>query len=653
MAFQKVTLTDFTSGEISEKFWGRWDLALFAKGCQSIDNWVPFTQGGMTTRPALKHIGSTLGDGFARYIPFIVSATDCFEVEFTALAIRVWKGDVLQIIAPTNPIVTPYTAAQIPYIQFQKVSNQLFLVHRSHPIYVLTWDGLNSFDFSPLTITAATGVSAWAASTAYAVDDVRYNGTPRKVYKCITAGISAATGGPLTDADDITDGTAHWTWEYTKPFSQSGDYPGAIAYFLQRMWFFGSDNEPDVVWASLPYDFGCFDYFNIYNYTGVQLKAASAWANPEIPETETLTYSQTVVGDGSAMVFGLSSEQDESIMWAVAADALIIGTATSEWVIPPDVTALNIQAKIRSRIGSAQAQAMFVGENPMFLQGTADKAFLREYAYLSQTSELDSPDLTYLADHILEEGVDQMDFAQMPQPMWYGVSDGSLMVLLYSKQYAVKAWFRITTGGSGIIESVCVTPGTTDDQVYLSVNRQGKRYFERLENLWDTTKVPLDSYVYVASAVASTTGLERFNTQTVMIYNETHGTYRTAVVAGGAVDTTVDLGDKVWVGLPIICKAQTMKLQTGSSTGGTGQTAIKKIVAVNARVMKSRAFKAGTELTHLQDARRVDDVPWASAYTGDVRIPLEGNWERDGTIWLYQGLPYKTTVLALVAEADV
>lgn len=58
---------------------------------------------------------------------------------------------------------------------------------------------------APATIAAAT---AWAGSTLYAAGDRRKNGA--NVYLCITAGISAASGGPLTTAADITDGAAHW-----------------------------------------------------------------------------------------------------------------------------------------------------------------------------------------------------------------------------------------------------------------------------------------------------------------------------------------------------------------------------------------------------------------------------------------------------------
>ena len=52
--------------------------------------------------------------------------------------------------------------------------------------------------------------TAWLATTAYTVGQVRKNGG--NVYRCITAGTSAASGGPTTTAADITDGTAHWSY---------------------------------------------------------------------------------------------------------------------------------------------------------------------------------------------------------------------------------------------------------------------------------------------------------------------------------------------------------------------------------------------------------------------------------------------------------
>lgn len=660
MAFQRVALTDFTAGELSYKFYGRFDLEVYARGCQHIENWVPFSQGGLTTRPGTQCLGGTLGNAKGRLIPFSVSDTDCFLIELTPLAMRIWRDDaVLSLpnppIAPVDPIVTPYTAAEIPFIQVQKVANEMYFVQRGHPIMVLTWEGLRTFSFTAMTITCGTDIDAWEAGVSYAKNDMVTNGTPKKVYKCIVDGTSGLTG-PLTEGDLIVDGTAFWTWEYTQPFSQEGDYPGCITYFLGRMWYAGSDNMPDAAWASMPGDYGCFDYFEMMSYTGTQLVDSALWQYAEVPETEVVTYKNAVIGDGNAILLQLASEQDESIMSMCASDALIINTATSEWVIPPDVTALNVTARIRSRLGSAQMQAMVIGENPMFIQGTRLKGYLREYAYLSSDASLESPDLTYMAEHMLVDGVEQMDFQQVPQPVVYFVSGGDLMCLLYSKQYKTLAWYRFTTGEGGQIESVAVLPGDEDDDVYLIVNRPGGRWVEKVGNLW-WSGPQLDSYYHIDSAVATTTGLERFDGDTVVVYDEDTETRRNAAVAGGTLDTTAEVGHAVWIGLQISAYFVTLPLQTGSSTGGTGQTGIKRIGNVIARVIASWPFKAGTDPNHLNPARRLDDKPWLDEpggdYSGDVRLVMEGDWERYGMIEVKTTSIFPTTILALVAEADV
>jgi hypothetical protein len=51
----------------------------------------------------------------------------------------------------------------------------------------------------------------WTLSHAYEIGDRVTNDT-LKTYQCITAGISAAVGGPTGTTSDITDGTVHWTY---------------------------------------------------------------------------------------------------------------------------------------------------------------------------------------------------------------------------------------------------------------------------------------------------------------------------------------------------------------------------------------------------------------------------------------------------------
>ncbi len=79
-----------------------------------------------------------------------------------------------------------------------------------------------SYSLPPETGTTTTGaLAAWAASTAYVIDatssgiNTVVNGG--NIYQCITAGTSAASGGPTGTGTNITDGTAHWTFVTTSP----------------------------------------------------------------------------------------------------------------------------------------------------------------------------------------------------------------------------------------------------------------------------------------------------------------------------------------------------------------------------------------------------------------------------------------------------
>lgn len=652
MALQKPVLTDFTAGELSPKFAGRFDLELHNKGSQVLENWVPFTQGGVRTRPGTLYLGVTKSGVAARFISFVVNESNAFSLEFTNNLIRIWKDGVL-VGAPTE-VVTTYTTAELFQIQYQKVRNVLYMVHWNHPIAIFTWTGTTNFNIANLTISFADGVSAWQATTSYGLDDIVYNGSPQKLYLCITAGTSAGSGGPTTEADDITDNTVHWYWLATKPFSQASDYPTSIAHFQGRMYYAGSVNYPQTVWASEPFWYGDFNYFNMISYTTKQLKDESLWANPLVPETEDISYTRSVYGEGAAFFFEIASDEDDDIYWLVGADALIIGTCSSEWVMPANVNALNIQVKKRSALGSAFLQAIMFQDAPVFAQGTLSKALLREYAYLAQSSELQSLDLTFAADHMLENGITQIAIAKMPQPTLFAVTNGELAALLYNKQYNVMAWYHITTSG-GTIESICVVPGTTDDEIIISVNRASGRVVEKYDLLWGTSDIPLDSYVDIASIAGATqTGLDRFDGETVTIYNITDSTIHTAAVASGSLTypTGDGVGDHVVIGMAFTSKGQTMRLNTMVRTG-TGQGQLKRMTAVIARVLASMPFKVGyAEAVNLETSQKPDGSAWTAAYTGDVHIPFQGTWDRDAWVWFIQDQPYRTTILTLIPEVD-
>lgn len=80
--------------------------------------------------------------------------------------------------------------------------NRFFLHPEPSSAEVLAFDYQSAF-------WVAAGVSAWQSATAYAVGAYVTNDTS-KAYVCVTAGISAASGGPTGTGDAIADNTAAW-----------------------------------------------------------------------------------------------------------------------------------------------------------------------------------------------------------------------------------------------------------------------------------------------------------------------------------------------------------------------------------------------------------------------------------------------------------
>ncbi len=75
--------------------------------------------------------------------------------------------------------------------------------------------------FGLRSLTTLAAVSAWVASTAYAVVGTRRtNGG--EIYEVITGGVAGGSVGPTGQGSDITDGTVHWRWVGTGAAAADG-----------------------------------------------------------------------------------------------------------------------------------------------------------------------------------------------------------------------------------------------------------------------------------------------------------------------------------------------------------------------------------------------------------------------------------------------
>ncbi len=82
-----------------------------------------------------------------------------------------------------------------------------------------------------VTSSIAPLVPAWVISTAYKIGQVVTNDTG-KMYRCITAGTSAGSGGPTGVTADITDNTVHWAYVsgFANGFRVTNSDPSTLMY---------------------------------------------------------------------------------------------------------------------------------------------------------------------------------------------------------------------------------------------------------------------------------------------------------------------------------------------------------------------------------------------------------------------------------------
>jgi len=216
----------------------------------------------------------------------------------------------------------------------------------------------------------------------------------------------------------------------TPPWSDVTDYPSSVCFFEQKLCF----SRGRTKWFSNPGDYEDFSAANV------------------------ITFVTTA---------------KHEILWLVDTDVVNFGTRGAEWTFhcpggPISKTSLNLLRR-RTTNGVANLQAMLANDVVIYVQKGAKR--IREFLYSEERKGYLSPDLTYLASHITGTGtIVGMAFQQSPDSIiWAWTSTGMLLSLTYQKIYGVMAWARHPIDGA--VESVAVIPGSTEDEIWISVKR--------------------------------------------------------------------------------------------------------------------------------------------------------------------------------------
>jgi len=134
MARANLSQTAFTGGVFSPRVLGRVDIDRYQTGLKRCTNAHPVLHGGVKRRAGSRYLSAALSSANLNgsvLVPFVVSQSEAWMVEFANLAARIWNAD--GTLAGVT-LVTPYGLNDLRTIDWAQSDSTLYLFHGSHPI---------------------------------------------------------------------------------------------------------------------------------------------------------------------------------------------------------------------------------------------------------------------------------------------------------------------------------------------------------------------------------------------------------------------------------------------------------------------------------------------------------------------------------------
>lgn len=413
-----------------------------------------------------------------------------FYVQFrneTAKTVQV--DDVSLIDGAPVELGTPYATADLAPLKIAQSADTMWICSRSHPVYKLTRSGHESwsmsealFDDGPWlpvnagattltpSATSGAGITITASASAGINDGDGFSATDigrliRIQYgsawgHAIITAVASATSVTADVKSNFGGMAAEADWRLGA-WSATTGYPGAIAFFEQRLGFAGTTHQPQTFWLSQSGDF----------------------------ENMRPDDGSGSVEDDDALDYTISADQVNAIRWMAPGQKLFMGTVGGEWLVQSDgplLTPTDIDVKRQTAFGTADVAPQQMRGRMLFLQRAARKVL--EFSFSVEVDNYRALDMTLLADHISVGGFTEMAYQQeLDSTLWCVRADGQLCALAYQPDQDVIGWSRqilggTWQGGTAAVESVAVIPGAGEDEVWIvgkrTIGGLTKRYVE-------------------------------------------------------------------------------------------------------------------------------------------------------------------------------
>ena len=353
--------TNFTAGQLSPRLHGRVDINKYNNGLKTQKNAYSLPHGGVVRRGGFRYIaGVKTNSKKVRLVRFEFSVTQAYIIEFGDEYVRFYKDNgQIQSGGSAVEVATPYLEAELFDLYFAQSADTLYIAHPNHAPRKLTRSSHTSWTLA--TLSFASAPSNFASGT--------------------------------------------------------GENPRCVTFFEERLYWAGTDNLPQTIWASKSGDF-----LNMDQGTGL---------------------------DDESIEFTLATDDVNVIRWMKASDVLLIGTVGGEFKLHGSgnpVTPSNVRVVQETKYGSSTVTPITSGRAVLFNQRATKK--LRQMLFDLNVEGFVAPDLTILAEDITGDGITHMAYQQEPDSIiWATRSDGTLIGLTYQRDQQVVAWHQHPVGG--------------------------------------------------------------------------------------------------------------------------------------------------------------------------------------------------------------
>lgn len=469
----------------------------------------------------------------------------------------------------------------------------------------------------------ATGTITGTVESTFIVD----KSTQDSIFRITaTASTTSATATAVVAAPD---NVAAKRWA-EGAWSAVRGYPSAITFFEERTIYGFTNSDQQDMWLSQTGEFEDFE-----------------------------------AGTKDADSFTLTLPTANRGRWLGSLEALIAGTSGDEWrirstAIDEALTPTNFSIKKQTEHGSADIQAMEVNEAIIFVDFVARK--IREHTFSDPKQKYVSPDLTALAEDITSGGITSAAVQKNPDSIiWFTIANSPYLIsMTYEREQNVVAFAEHPLGGDGIAESICITPGTDEDVITLTVQRtingSTVRFIEEMQPRdWGSTTDATDSF-FVDAGVIDTGGdttieIAHLEGETVVVLGD--GAIQASKTVSSGIITIDEAADRVVAGIPYTYQVSPMRLDIATPIGTTSGS-IKKISEIVLSLFAAGGVKYGDGTdTYNIDFRTTEDYDSPpDLFTGDVTVVFDGGFSTEDNIIISGSTPLPCTLRAIIARIE-